>query len=1226
MSTLKNKVSLQIENQLPDFVQAENPNFISFMKAYYEFMESAELKLTTLGSIDSVILENQPIGSATLNFVTLQDTNIYRTGETDSVLLQDYDQFWTQGTLDGTPNEPSSDADVLLPAVEVRTVGAFVNGETIRGQTSQATAVIRVEDINANSRLFISSQNDFLIGEQIVGATSNASGIISDYTANPVQNIQQLMEYADVDDTVDQFFDQFKEAFLKTIPRDLTAGVNERNLLKNIKDLYRAKGTRKGHELFFRILLNEDILVSYPRTDMLRVSAGQWAEEQILRVSLPDDTILMENSTPGSDIFILDEDSAQIMLEDGTLNALQTQTSTANLLNLVGQEITQQAVVDLSILAGGVYYNLGYPIINKATALVDSITAYTYGGQNIYELVLSTDSLDGTFATGHTVTATSNADPDLTLTGKLVSIVTDYNLADSTSSQYYDITDPLTVVADNGSDATVKIDSLTSGDIKSIIVDAGGSGYNIGDQITVNNANTNGAGLIAKVSVVNGGVAPEAGDLVGEWGIELETTTGPGQVQLETASGPGEIKQEEAYDMLAVDHFVLEDLTVFNDGEAGNKIAQESGTGNGDVTDIVVTTVGDGYTKTPLLTLPPKSLLVNDAFRIELQTATATGDLITEDGQAYVGQEYYNPGSFTVGETITGSDSGATGTVLVNSTTTEVFYTPLLGTFVINEAITGSSSAYTKNISSVAGIDRTGGTVYAKGTDVGKIRDVTILDPGAHYTDDVTITGYTNFLCTDISGTFTPNETVTGGTSGAIGVYKSTEATRNVIKLSVTSGTFLAGPEKSGETITGSLSGKTAIIDSYTPVSLKAKHGTLGETSGKYLNEDGFLDERSKKIQDSYYYQDYSYVVKSSNSINTWRDQLLASVHPAGWQVFGSVDLISSIQSIANINSIIGLSDLFKIVYTMLLGRRLGTTDQLPLNPFPAVGIHDPASAGNSFRLDNSTGTITKGALITGNTSGATATAISDTTNDQGVNLLSYEFLAGGNALPPTHAPGSILFQENETITMSGVYTGTATIVNIYGLQGRRDVTLFRYFKVIKPDIPMTGERYSFHPNLGDANEWKFSYGMVSSANSARTFNSMAVYPVYLNMLTTITSAINDAVATIPVAATDNLPTQGTIKLGTEEITYTGRSSASGAGNLTGCTRGANSTTAASHLINANLTLVRLARSQSQASGFRLSDWATDWRGVALTIGDIATYPQRKNNISPPTEITIWKT
>ena len=72
------------------------------------------------------------------------------------------------------------------------------------------------------------------------------------------------MEYADIDDTVDQFFDEFKEAFLKTIPKDLTAGVNERNLLKNIKDLYRSKGTKKGHELFFRILLNEEAILSYP--------------------------------------------------------------------------------------------------------------------------------------------------------------------------------------------------------------------------------------------------------------------------------------------------------------------------------------------------------------------------------------------------------------------------------------------------------------------------------------------------------------------------------------------------------------------------------------------------------------------------------------------------------------------------------------------------------------------------------------------------------------------------------------------------------------------------------------------------------------------------------------------------------------------------------------------------------------------------------------------------
>ena len=1102
MATLKNKVSIQVKSQLPEFVQGENPNFISFMKAYYEFLESAELKLTSLGSVDSVLLEAQPVGGGTANYVLLQNPSEYR-AEINSVLLED------------TAN------------------GAFVNDEIITGTQSRATATIRVEDIQAGSRLFISSQSSFITGETVTGGTSNATGVITDYTANPVQNIQQLMEYADVDDTVDSFFGEFKEAFLKTIPKKLTAGVNERNLLKNIKDLYRAKGTRQGHELFFRILLNENPTLYYPRQDMLRVSAGQWSEDQILRVTLGDTTFLMEDSSATTgDIFILNEDGGQIKTEDSV-------TGTSDLLKLVGQEITQAAVTDLSIASGGAYSptnqanrNLAsYSIIGKATALVDSVTAYFYGGEQVYELILSTGSAVGTFVTGHTITATANDDDDVTLYGKLTSIVADYDITNSVSSQYYDVTDPLTVTAANGNDASVKIESLTSGDINSILVDAGGSGYEIGDVVTVNNANTNGAALVAQVSLVNGGISPEAGNLVGEWGIELETSTpgAPGDIELETASGPGLIKQQEAYDMSAVDHIVLEDFTVYDDGIAGNKIGQESGTGLGDVTDIVITTPGIGYTKTPLLTLPT-----------------------------------------------TGSRAGA--------------------------------------------------TIYAKGTDVGKIRDVTILDAGVHYTDPlfpnktrmgangykITINGYTNFLCTDISGTFTLDETVTGGTSGATGIYKGTDVSRNIIKLSNVTGTFQGGEEKSGEPITGSSSGKTAIIDSYVQSSLKGDDGTLGETSGRFLNEDGFLDEKTKKIQDSYYYQDYSYVVKTASSINTWRDQLLASVHPAGWAVFGQVDIATSVQAIANITSIVGLGPLLKVSYTMLLGRRLGTQAPLPLNPNPALGIHDPADAGNAFRISGSSATWTVGETFTGGTSGATGTVMSDTTNDHGLNILKY-------------APNNtILFQTGETITGSG--STTATIVSLYGLQGARDVTLYRYYKILKPPIYMTGDKYGFHPNLGDADEWKFTDSMVESAASVRTFGTMAVYPVYLNALTTISSGINASVTTIPVAELTNLPTQGTIKLGTEEITYTGKSAASGAGNLTGGTRGANGTTAASHLSGVNLTLVRLAASQNTVSGFRLSDWATDWRGVAITIGDMATYANRKNNISAPSEITIWKT
>ena len=47
------------------------------------------------------------------------------------------------------------------------------------------------------------------------------------------------------------------------------------------------------------------------------------------------------------------------------------------------------------------------------------------------------------------------------------------------------------------------------------------------------------------------------------------------------------------------------------------------------------------------------------------------------------------------------------------------------------------------------------------------------------------------------------------------------------------------------------------------------------------------------RIQDSFYYQDYSYVVRVGQSINEWRDAIKSTVHPVGWNVFGEVEVVS---------------------------------------------------------------------------------------------------------------------------------------------------------------------------------------------------------------------------------------------------------------------------------------------------------------------------------------------
>jgi len=67
------------------------------------------------------------------------------------------------------------------------------------------------------------------------------------------------------------------------------------------------------------------------------------------------------------------------------------------------------------------------------------------------------------------------------------------------------------------------------------------------------------------------------------------------------------------------------------------------------------------------------------------------------------------------------------------------------------------------------------------------------------------------------------------------------------------------------------------------------------------------------------------------------------------------------------------------------------------------------------------------------------------------------------------------------------------------------------------------------------------------------------------NPITTITGTTNEALdaseTAIDMVSTKQFPTSGTILIGSEQITYTGKTTTT----LTGCTRGANSTTAASH-------------------------------------------------------------
>lgn len=91
-----------------------------------------------------------------------------------------------------------------------------------------------------------------------------------------------LLDYRDIDATIDQFIDSFKTEFLANFPAITSA--NKQIMVKRIKDFYEAKGSKQGMQLLFRLLFADDISIYDPGTDILKASDGVWKLPKYIEV------------------------------------------------------------------------------------------------------------------------------------------------------------------------------------------------------------------------------------------------------------------------------------------------------------------------------------------------------------------------------------------------------------------------------------------------------------------------------------------------------------------------------------------------------------------------------------------------------------------------------------------------------------------------------------------------------------------------------------------------------------------------------------------------------------------------------------------------------------------------------------------------------------------------------------------------------------------------------
>jgi len=68
---------------------------------------------------------------------------------------------------------------------------------------------------------------------------------------------------------------------------------------------------------------------------------------------------------------------------------------------------------------------------------------------------------------------------------------------------------------------------------------------------------------------------------------------------------------------------------------------------------------------------------------------------------------------------------------------------------------------------------------------------------------------------------------------------------------------------------------------------------------GLFTNADGFLSDK-KFLQDSYYYQQFSYVLRTGKNVADWKNAFTRLVHPAGFKFFGEIAILVKLLTSTN--------------------------------------------------------------------------------------------------------------------------------------------------------------------------------------------------------------------------------------------------------------------------------------------------------------------------------------
>jgi hypothetical protein len=122
-------------------------------------------------------------------------------------------------------------------------------------------------------------------GKELVALVKSYYEFLESQQGQSIYEGRRLFEYRDIDTTLESLLIFYQKKYLSDLPFNQK---NVRFIVKHILDLYRRKGTEEGLQIFFRLFYEQDAKVYYPSEAMLKPSESTWNVVTYIQM-YPDD-------------------------------------------------------------------------------------------------------------------------------------------------------------------------------------------------------------------------------------------------------------------------------------------------------------------------------------------------------------------------------------------------------------------------------------------------------------------------------------------------------------------------------------------------------------------------------------------------------------------------------------------------------------------------------------------------------------------------------------------------------------------------------------------------------------------------------------------------------------------------------------------------------------------------------------------------------------------------